>query len=117
MRMIMTRGTTTSGRISKMISPHAKQIIDCIPVLIRPALGIDEDTYTDVDEKRGGVRFQTTNGLTCTIVNNFWDYFDVTISDADGNVVKSWTEDDESIPVQSLPNAWTLYEFLIKEFV
>ena len=98
-----------------MISPQAKQILDCIPVLIRPALGIDENTYADVDEKRGGVRFQTTNGLTFTIVNNFWDYFDLTITDSDGNVIKSWTENDDSIPVQNLPNAWNLYEFIIKE--
>jgi len=100
-----------------MISPQAKQIIDCIPVLIRPALGIDEDTFTDVDEKRGGVSFQTTAGLTFIIVNNFWDYFDLTVLDNDGNVLKSWTEDDDSIPVQSLPNAWNLYEFLIKEIM
>jgi len=99
------------------ISPVAKQIIDCIPALIRPALGIDEDSMTDVDEKRGGVRFQTDKGLTFTIVNNFWDYFDLTITDSDGNVVKAWTEDDDSIPVQSLPNAWNLYEFVIKEVI
>jgi hypothetical protein len=93
------------------ISPVAKQIIDCIPALIRPALGIDEDSMTDVDEKRGGVRFQTDKGLTFTIVNNFWDYFDLTITDSDGKV------DDDSIPVQSLPNAWNLYEFVIKEVI
>ena len=99
------------------LSPVASQIMDCIPVLIRSTLGIDEDSMVDVDEKRGGVQFQTSRGLTFTIVNNFWDYFDLTITDTDGNVVKAWTEDDESVPVQSLPNAWNLYEFIIKEVI
>lgn len=98
-----------------MLSPAATQILDCIPMLFLPSVGIDEDSLADVNEKRGGVRFQTDTGLTFIIVNNFWDYFDLTILDNDGNVLKSWTEDDDSIPVQNLPNAWNLYEFIIKE--
>lgn len=98
-----------------MLSPVATQILDCIPMIIRPSMGIDEDSLADVNEKRGGVRFQTDTGLTFIIVNNFWDYFDLTILDSDGNVLKSWTEDDDSIHVQNLPNAWNLYEFIIKE--
>ena len=98
---------------SKSLAAHiASNIYDSIHPTARLFIQPDVDTLKFVDEKRGGAQFDTADGCTVRIVNNFWDYFDVYVTGRDGSTV-SVTEDDTDNP-QALPNAWNIGDRVIE---
>ena len=97
----------------KALANHiASNIYDTIAPISRLFIQPDVDTLKFVDEKRGGAEFDTTDGCTVRIVNNFWDYFDVYVTGRDGSTV-SITEDDTDNP-HALPNAWDIGDRVIE---
>lgn len=100
-------------RVSKSHAEYVmSSIFEAVTPIHRLFIQPDMDTLAFVNEKRGGCTFDTTDGSTVTIVNNFWDYFDVIVKGRDGSTL-SITEDEIDDP-HSLPNAWDVGDRVIE---